>query len=715
MNRSQFSPTYCHTFRNPQPKPVHWLNSCVCLLVFFFFFFFFFASAAVAQSIRPPAVPLVTHDPYFSIWSMDDRLTDGPTRHWTGTPQPLTGLIRIDGKTFRWMGAAPRSIPAIQQTRLEVTPTHTIYHFSQASINFTVSFLSPLLPSDLDVLSRPISYVTMTASSADPVKHEVQLLFEVSGELAVNTRTDNLVWSRSNLDGMMVLRASHFEQPVLEKSGDDLRIDWGQVLLAVPDQPGSSTSTQPADVLLTAFKAGKSFPSDDIDMPRRADRAAALGVAFDLHQVSDEPVARHVLLGYDDFYSIEYLNRRLRPYWRRQGMNIGELLEKSERDYPDLERRANQFDHELVKDLREVGGPGYEELATLAYRQAIAAHTLAVDVDGTPMLFPKENFSNGCISTVDVIYPSAPLFLLFNPALARAQLTPLMEYVRTGRWRFPFAPHDLGTYPRANGQVYGGGERTEENQMPVEESGNMLLLFAALSQAEGKADFAEQYWPELTKWAEYLEHEGMDPANQLSTDDFAGHLAHNANLSIKAILALDAYAALADKTGHNPEGKKYHVLARDMAKRWVELAADGDHFRLAFDKPGTWSQKYNLAWDRILKLNVFPRTVAKTEFSFYKAHLNSFGLPLDNRSAYTKLDWEVWTATLADSPEDFARIINPTQKFLNQSPSRVPLTDWYWTTDGKQAGFQARSVVGGVYIPLLANDRMWRKWLQSPE
>ena len=514
---------------------------------------------------------------------------------------------------------------------------------------------------------------------------------------------------------MTVLRSSNFKQPVLEKSGDDLRIDWGYALLAVPDQPGSAASTQSPDVVRSAFTAGKPLPADDVDMPQRGDRAAVLAAAFDLDEVSTTPVSRHILLGYDDLYSIEYLNRWLRPYWRRNGMGIGELLETAEREYRDLDQRARRFDDELLADLREVGGPAYAQLATLAYRQTIAAHKLAADVDGQPMLFPKENFSNGCISTVDVIYPSAPLFLLLNPELVRAQLRPLMEYTRTGRWHFPFAPHDLGTYPKANGQVYGGGERIEEDQMPVEESGNMLLLFAALTKAEGRADFAKQYWPELQKWAGYLEHEGMDPANQLSTDDFAGHLAHNANLSIKAILALDAYAVLAGKTDHPSDAIKYHTLAGQMAKRWTELALDGDHFRLAFDQPGSWSQKYNLVWDRILDLNIFPPTIARTELRFYKAHLNEFGLPLDNRSAYTKLDWEVWTATLADNPEDFNALIAPLTRFINESPSRVPLTDWYWTTDAKQVGFQARSVVGGVYIPLLANDRIWKKWSASSQ
>src|SRR5204862_5282095 len=170
---------------------------------------------------------------------------------------------------------------------------------------------------------------------------------------------------------------------------------------------------------------------------------------------------------------------------RRKRMTIADLLETEEREYLAIDRSSREFDERLASALRKVGGEAYADLATLAFRQTIAAHKLVVDVDGQPMLFPKENFSNGCISTVDVIYPSSPFFLLFNAELLKAELRPLMEYTRTGRWRFPFAPYDLGTYPKANGQVYGGGERTDEDQMPVEESGNMLSRLNALAKAGG--------------------------------------------------------------------------------------------------------------------------------------------------------------------------------------------------------------------------------------
>ena len=217
------------------------------------------------------------------------------------------------------------------------------------------------------------------------------------------------------------------------------------------------------------------------------------------------------------------------------------------------------------------------------------------------------------------------------------------------RWQFPFAPHDLGRYPHANGQVYGGREKTEENQMPVEESSNMIILTAAIAKAEGNAALAARYWGVLTKWAEYLKEKGLDPENQLSTDDFAGHLAHNANLSIKAIVALGAYAQLADALGHQTEAAAYRATAAGFARQWVQMAADGDHYVLAFDKPGTWSQKYNLVWDKALGLNLFPVDVARKEIAFYKTKQNTFGLPLDNRSEYTKLDWIYWTAALTDS------------------------------------------------------------------
>jgi hypothetical protein len=671
------------------------------------------ATVGLQAQQRPPAVPLITHDPYFSVWSMADKLTDQDTKHWTGSRQPIAGLARIDGKTYRFMGAQPRGVPAMEQTSLVVTPTHTVYTFAAESVTLTATFFTPAFPKDLDVLSRPVTYLTLAATGQG--NHELSVLVDVDPVIAVNTPDEAVVWGRSRAQGLTVLNVGSRDQRDLNRPGDDLRIDWGYFHLAVPDAAGAEFVE--SSNAMSSFNTTGTLPAaDDMDMPLmpRA-HAAHLAVMLPMGKPDATPVTRHVLLAYTENYAIEYLGRKLRPYWQRNGTTVGQMLADAESQYSGLEKRGETFDRELTADLEKAGGKDYAQLAVLAYRQTLAAHGFAADFDGTPMLFPKENFSNGCISTVDVLYPSAPFFLFFNPALIEAQLKPVLEYAALPRWKWPFAPHDLGTYPLADGQVYGGGETSEENQMPVEESGNLLIMVAAMSREENNWDFARQYWPQLTMWAEYLRDKGLDPANQLSTDDFAGHLAHNANLSIKAIEGLAAYAQMARGLGDKKAADDYARQAAEMATKWQAMAIDGDHYKLAFDKPGTWSQKYNLVWDQILGFNLFPASVRQTEIAFYLHHLNEFGLPLDNRADYTKLDWEIWTATLADSPQSgdpdpFATLMAPIGRWINEGPSRVPLTDWYDTKTGKQMAFQARSVVGGVYIKALADRKLAEKW-----
>ena len=668
---------------------------------------------ARAQELRPPAVPLIAHDPYFSVWSMADHLTDANTSHWTGKPNTLAAFVRIDGKTFRVMGRDRQSGPVLEQKRLEVLPTRTIYEFAGSGITLGLTFFTPALPQDLEVLSRPLTYLDWQAAATDGKEHDVSIYFEAGPDLVVNTPDQSVDASRYRLDGQPVLRMGSREQPILGKRGDDLRIDWGYLYVAADRSDGvteACTLRQPARASFEA--TGRVPDTDSLADPGAPLRNPTNVLAFTvgLGRVGAAPVSRYLMIAYDDVYSIEYFERRERAWWRRDGAEAADLLRSARRDHDALLERAKAFDRELMADLTRVGGAPYARLAALAYRQTLAAHKLAADIDGTPLYFPKENFSNGCISTVDVIYPSSPFTLLFNPRLLKAQIQPVLDYARMGRWKWPFAPHDLGTYPLANGQVYGGGERTEENQMPVEESGNMLIMLAALAHVEGNAAYAEKYWPELTRWAQYLKEKGLDPENQLSTDDFAGHLAHNANLSIKAILALGSYGLLAGMTGHSAEAAEYRQTAQEFARKWLDLAKEGDHYRLAFDKPGTWSQKYNLVWDQILGLHLFPPEVARQEIAFYLTKQNQFGLPLDNRKDYTKLDWVLWTATLAGTQADFERLVAPAFRFASESPSRVPLTDWYDTVTGKQQGFQARSVVGGLFIKMLADPEMWKKY-----
>lgn len=666
--------------------------------------------------VRTPAVPLITHDPYFSIWSMEDHLTAGWARHWTGSEQRMLGVAIIDGAPYLFMGdkLRQRDIPAMEQKSLQVWPLRTMYAFEAAGLRLELTFLSPLLLEDLDLAARPVTYLTWTAQALDGKEHRLEVFFSIAGVAAVENRREEITWGRHRLGSLNALSASAAQQRMLERSGDNLRIEWGSLYLAAPvDEaelwPGFWHSA------LSGLLDDGTFPiADDMRQPRPAgDEEPHLAARLRFGAVGGVPSARTVLVAYDDYYSIEYLHARLLPFWRRNGRQVDELLRGAWEEYPSLAARCRTFDEEFMAGLAKAGGNQYAVLCALAYRQAVAAHKLVAAPDGTPLFFSKENFSNGCIATIDVTYPSAPLFLLLNPNLLKGMLTPILDYALSSRWRFPFAPHDLGRYPLANGQVYGGGEHIEEDQMPVEENGNVLILLAALAKTDGDAEYSRKYLPILKQWADYLVEKGLDPEDQLCTDDFAGHLAHNTNLSIKAILGIAGYARLLEQLGDAQAAEKYREHAAEMARDWQARAADGDHTRLTFDRPGTWSQKYNLVWDMLLGFHLFSPEIAQAEVRFYLGKQVRFGLPLDSRSTYTKLDWITWSAALAEEEADFRALIAPLYAWVNETPDRVPLSDWYETTDGRHYHFRARSVVGGLFLKMLKDRGAWEKWLHK--
>jgi hypothetical protein len=669
--------------------------------------------------LRAPAIPLVPVDPYFSVWSPADQLTDAPTKHWTEANHRLTSLVRIDGKSYRIMGDEPRSLPAMEQTDLQIAPTTITYTFQGAGVQVRLTFMTPLLPEDLMVFSRPVTYLTWEALSLDKTSHSVQIYYDNRAELVVNNpRSEKVTWSTEHFGEVQAFKIGSADQPVLRLKGDRVRINWGYQYIAVPSSQKGTLCAAPAETVRQAWTVVPA--STACSEPVTADNAPVFSVVFDLGEVSRLPVSRWLMLAYDDIYAAEFFHQKLKAYWKKDGAEIGDLLQTSASEYASLRKRCAKFDKEMMADLRKAGGARYAWICALAYRQSMAASKVVADGKGQPLFFCKENTSNGCMGTVDVFYPQAPLPLLVSPSLSKAMLIPVLEYASSPDWKWPNAPHDVGCWPQANGQVYGG---TKSNGgMPVEETGNMLLLVAALAHVEGNPDFATKYWPTLTKWAEYLQAFGRDPENQLCTDDFAGHLAHNANLAAKAICALGAYGKLAEMRGDKITGERYLKMAREFALGWVQQADDGDHFRLAFDQKNTWSSKYNLVWDKILDLQIFPEAVILKEMAFYRKNIDKFGLPLDGRQQragndrnrrlahWSKTDWAFWTACLTEKQEDFDAITSPIYDFYNQAERRVGLTDLYFTDKPDAALMHSRPVIGGIFIKMLYNQKVWRKW-----
>ena len=554
---------------------------------------------------------------------------------------------------------------------------------------------------DLDLLSTPVNYISYRVRSLDKKQHDVQMYVETTPQLAINELTQPTRSKVIRRNGINYVQAGTIDQPILARKGDGICIDWGYAYLAGNIGANTAVSLGNYYGMKNEFATkGSLLPTQAECVTRHADQMPAMAYTDDLGKVGTDGKSGFLMLGYDDIYAIEYFYQPRMAYWKHDGkVSIFDAFERAKANYASVMERCRAYDEMILNDAEKAGGKEYSELCALAYRQVIAAHKLFKDADGNLLFFSKENNSNGCINTVDLTYPSAPLFLAYNPELQKGMMTSIFEYSASGRWNKPFPAHDLGTYPIANGQVYGG-------DMPIEEGGNMVVLAAAIAKVEGNADYAKKYRDLLTIWTDYLAEYGQDPENQLCTDDFAGHWAHNANLSVKAIMGVAAYSEMARMLGMDDVADRYAAKAKAMATKWEQMAREGDHYRLAFDRENTWSQKYNMVWDKMWNLNLFPNNVIEKEISYYQTKLqNPYGLPLDSRKEYTKSDWIMWTAAMSSDKATFEKFISPVYKYANETVSRVPLSDRHHTDSGKFVGFKARSVIGGYWMKVLM-DKM---------
>jgi len=479
------------------------------------------------------------------------------------------------------------------QTAVNVSATQTHYKFRCGKADLLVTFTSPLLMNDMEVFTRPVSYITYKVRSNDNKRHDIKVFLGASTDIAVNKPRQDVAAVTYINNKLSILRAGTIEQPVLKKKGDDLRIDWGYMHVAVSKTANALQYVSQANETINPF-ASKIYTTTDTV---KGDNLS-LNTIIPFGYVGKSFVSNFVEIGYDDLFPVMFFDIPLKPWWKADGTKtVGKTIEKELNkgfeEYASVMKKCGSMDNTVYNDALKAGGEKYAKLCVMAYRQSIAAHVLVKSPHGDILFLSKENFSNGSINTVDVTYPSAPLYLAYAPKFLEGMLNGIFYYSESGKWKKGFAAHDLGTYPIANGQTYG-------EDMPVEESGNMLILTAAICKAEGNADYAKEHWQTLTTWANYLVKAGFDPANQLCTDDFAGHLAHNANLSIKAIVGIACYARMAEQLKQPQIAASYRNIAQTMVKNWMKMADGGSHYSLVFGDKNSWSQKYNLVWDKVL-------------------------------------------------------------------------------------------------------------------
>lgn len=663
--------------------------------------------------------PIITHDPYFNLWSKTEKLYDSVIESWTGNAKPINGNIQIDGEIFRFMGLHGAN-RIIEQVSVIVNATTTVYVFQSDKIELKVIFCSPLLLEDLHLVSRPISYVNFEYRSLDDNDHDIEIILDFDESITHNQHLPNIISHNLNGASIKTTFMGLASQKPLSISGDAVDIDWGHLYVGcnIVDENIDIGYSNNLFNLRTKF----SKATDNVSYCR--------GIYAHI-KYSEEKIGKSTIcIGYDDIASIIYFENIAKAYWTKENKTIIDCLEEAILTAGSTLEKCYAFDNQLIEEATEIVNSNYAQLCSASYRQSIAGHKLIEDENGQVVFLSKECHSNGCIGTVDVSYPSIPLYLLYNHELVKGMIRPIIKFSKMDVWNYDFAPHDVGRYPNATGQVYGLQEKYRvdtcgnyiddfatfpdfykfknqdiykfEDQMPLEECGNMLIMIGLCCQIDKSTDFINEDWDVITKWVKYLVDYGEDPEDQLCTDDFAGHLSRNINLSAKAVMGISSYAQLCKIKGDNKTSEEYFKIAKEMGDSLVRRGTFGDHLGLTFDKKDTWSLKYNMIWDKVMNFNIFDQSVLESEVDYYIKNNNKYGVPLDSRENYGKTDWTLWASCLTDSSEKQIQLIDLIFKYLIDSDAGVPFSDWYNTENASHINFKNRTVQGGIFMPLLS-------------
>jgi len=284
------------------------------------------------------------------------------------------------------------------------------------------------------------------------------------------------------------------------------------------------------------------------------------------------------------------------PLWKSYFPTPLELIYFHFQDHSHSVNVSSKLDSKIQKDASKFCKNGnYGAILALSARQAVGAIVFAesasehiINGEGSkPLVFLKEISSDGNMQTVDVIFPAMPIFLYLEPSILGLLLEPLFQHQEAGLYPNNYSIHDLGSsFPNATGHPDGNDE-----YMPVEECGNMIFMALAYSQfVSSTTTYLTKHYRILKQWTTYLIEFGLVPATQVSTDDFAGPLANQTNLALKAILGIKAMSFVADVTGHKSDVKEFDKIAEKYMRQWEKYAfvENGTHAKLAYQLNSSW-------------------------------------------------------------------------------------------------------------------------------
>ncbi|GAA5937164.1 uncharacterized protein JCM15063_002828 [Sporobolomyces koalae] len=691
--------------------------------------------------LLPPAIPLAVKSPYLNAWlptggDHEKTLAGQWARHWPvrwgpyspkGFVLPWAGMISIDGKTYEFLGAPiscnkslkdHESTGTAKQTAFEFTATRSIFSFEAANVHFNVTFLSPVTPNDEIRTSLPFSYLAVDVDPSALKKHAISIYSDIGGEWASGDSAVEIVWDFVAHRGVGFHSVARKDQQLYGEFAE--QAEWGQAIYAT-DSTRSIASSGAARNLRARFIAkGRLDGTFDSRYRRIDDDEPVFGFSVPLTRESPNVVftighVRHPYVNYvtpNGQISLEGL-------WTTRYPRFEDAITDFQLGYSRALTETKRFDAQIRKDAKRVSGDNYTTIVELSTRQAFATFELTTGVNedwqedkSQTMAWLKEISSNGDMSTIDVIFPLHPILLYTNPTLLALLLEPLLTYTHSGLYPNRWPVHDLGTYPNATG--YNGGN---DEPMPVEEAGNMLWMALAYYQVTSDLPWIEKHYEVFKSWTTFLVDDGLLPANQLSTDDFAGQLANQTNLAVKAIVGIGAMAELANQLGRYTDWVHYRSVAKAYVEEWwklamVDLEGQNPHAKLAYQDDNSWGTLYNLFGDRILALDLFPKELYEYQAEWYKSKREKFGVPLDSRHYWAKTDWQLFAAASTEDKSTRNMFIDDLVAYLEQGKVDAAFPDLYETPTANWPGeegydwgirFIARPVSGG-HFSLLALD-----------
>ncbi|CCM02776.1 uncharacterized protein FIBRA_04884 [Fibroporia radiculosa] len=668
------------------------------------------------QSFWPAALPVAVRSPYLSAWQYTNAgaavLSTYPQTWPTGTNNlGWVGHIRVDGTTYRWLGAATYASTTANLTSFEVTPTRTIFNVQAGPMDVTVTFLSPIEPSDWVRQSIPFSYVAVNASSNDGKAHVTQFYSDITAEWASGNRSEVITWSTTETDEVIFHQIQvETPTPYTEVNG---QTDDGVVYFSTNQGPEVSYQSGGWMSLRDEFEENGSLNmSRDPDFRPISDNWPTFALAIDLGDIQETASPVVFAIGYVRDPSIKYTTAtgvtQLRSlYFRTQYSDVVDLIVDFLSDFGDALTRSGSFDNQLSQDASSISTK-YSQIISLATRQVFGAIDIAVAVgNGTDgswnmsdvMIFMRNMGIDQRVNPVEILYASFPAFLYLNASFGKPLLAPLLEYQNSPRTALPYAVSDLGTsYPIASGEQ----ASVTESSQGVEQSGNMLIMTLAHARLTGDGYLISQHYDLLKNWANYLIKYFQAPTSQVDADD--QRMANMTNLAIKGIIGIQAMAEMSKAIGNMSDYSLLASAAATFVKSWqsgvVSSGSNTQHLLFDFGDEDSWALMYNLYADRLLQTNLVS---ASTQY--YQTLLSSadgsISLEYDSDANGEANDaWISFTAATASNPTVRNGLLSLVWAHASSNSSPGIFPAMYAASTGNATQGFASPAQGGAFAPL---------------